>query len=445
MHDDPLTGAHLGFEKTYAKLRERYFWEGMKADVLAWISLCTMCAALPARNSFLRAPLQSIQVTAPFELLAVDIMGPFPKSDRGNEYVVVFSDYLTRWPEAFAVAHIDAESIAELLVTEIISRHGSPRRLLSDQGTQFTSELCLAVCKVLQTKKLFTGPFRPQTDGLVERFNKTLARMLSMYVNDRHSDWDDLLPFVLFAYRISKHASTSCSPFKLLYGRDPLLPNEAMMSSKSTPLTAGHQYLEDLQKRMSTAHSLALKSVEKSQQSQSKYHDKSLRVKDWQVGDQVLLYRPPRQEPGKSPKFLSSWVGPYKILKKTGPVNFQLGTLNGSPAGIVAHHNHLRLWPSSDIQPRRPTREPAATSSRLTRSSSDQVPSLPPRSVPVLRHPLRKSQMLPVPSKCPECSRSHQKFHTDPRNRTQMICNPCYQRVTNAIKSTNKRSTSSST
>ena len=113
-------------------------------------------------------------------IVAVDVLGPFPLSSKGSRYIVVFSDYLTRWVEAFPVPSVQATVIARLLVDEIISRHGAPRVLLSDRGTNFLSKVAAEVCNIFQIQKINTSSYHPQTDGLVERFNSTLCQSLSM-------------------------------------------------------------------------------------------------------------------------------------------------------------------------------------------------------------------------------------------------------------------------
>ena len=113
--------------------------------------------------------------------MAVDVLGPFLPSSKGSRYIVVLSDYLTRWVEAFPVPSVAATAIARLLVDEIISRHGAPRLLLSDRGTNFLSKVVAEVCKIFQIQKVNTSSYHPQTDGLVERFNSTLCQSLSVY------------------------------------------------------------------------------------------------------------------------------------------------------------------------------------------------------------------------------------------------------------------------
>ena len=139
-----------------------------------------------------------------------------------------------KWPEVFAVSDQSAATIANLLVREIISRHGVPSAILSDRGRAFLSGLLKEVQQLLGFKKANTSAYHPQTDGLMERFNRTLTAMLAKSAKRGGKDWDQRLPFVLFAYRASQQQSTLESPFILLCGRDPRLPTDPVMSPEKT-------------------------------------------------------------------------------------------------------------------------------------------------------------------------------------------------------------------
>ena len=138
---DHVSGAHFGVHKTFDKIKQRYWWKGMYKDVEHWCKSCTECSMRKSPRNSKKAPLLPIPVEGAFDRVAVDVLGPFPPSNKGNRYIVVFSDYLTRWCEAFPVPSVEATVIARLLVDEIISRHGAPRVLLSDRGTNFLSKI----------------------------------------------------------------------------------------------------------------------------------------------------------------------------------------------------------------------------------------------------------------------------------------------------------------
>ena len=175
-----VAGAHFGVHKTFQKLKQRYWWSGMFKDVEHWCKSCVDCAMKKSPRNTKRAPLLPLPVKGAFDRVAVDVLGPFKPSNRQNWYIVVFSDSLTRWCEAFPISRVEANVIARLLVDEIIARHGAPRVLLSDRGTNFLSKLVAEVCKIFQIQKVNTSSYHPQKHGLVERFNSTLCQSLSM-------------------------------------------------------------------------------------------------------------------------------------------------------------------------------------------------------------------------------------------------------------------------
>ena len=131
-------------------------------------------------------------VEEPFQRIAMDIVGPLPRSQSGNRYVLVVCDYANRYLEAVALRNTDAESVTEELV-KLFVRVGIPREILTDQGTNFTSQLLAEVYKLLHVKGLRTSPYHPQTDRLVERFNQMLREMLRKTATEEGKDWDKLL------------------------------------------------------------------------------------------------------------------------------------------------------------------------------------------------------------------------------------------------------------
>ena len=158
-------------------------------------------------------------VSEPFSRVAMDIVGPLPWSRSGNRYVLTIRDYGTKYPEAVPLRCIDAETVAEELM-KMFSRVGIPREILTDQGSNFQSQLLKELYRLLHVEPLRTSPYHPQTDGLVERFNQTLKRMLKKTAAEDGKDWDRLIPYLLFAFREVPQESMGFSPFELLYGRD---------------------------------------------------------------------------------------------------------------------------------------------------------------------------------------------------------------------------------
>ena len=155
-------------------------------------------------------------IEEPFTRIAMDVVGPLPKTVQGHRFILVVCDYSTSYPEAIPLRCMTAPIMAEQLV-ELFSRHGIPREILTDQGMNFTSSLLQELYKMLGVTSLKTTPYHPQTDGLVERFNKTLKQMIRRLITGEGQEWRKFLPYILFAYREVPQASTGLSSFELLY------------------------------------------------------------------------------------------------------------------------------------------------------------------------------------------------------------------------------------
>ena len=311
VHEGPFAG-HLREAKIHGELSRHYWWPGMRSDLAKWCRSCMLCATRSVGKP-VRPPLTPIPVSGPFDRVGVDVL-QLPKTSSGKRYAVVFMDYLTKWPEVFATSDQTAPTIAKLLVEEVISRHGVPSQLLSDRGPCFLSRLLLEVCSVMGTKKVNTSAYHPQSDGLVERFNRTLTDMLAKTVKPG-VEWDARLPYVLFAYRATLQVSTSESPFFLLYGRDPQLPTELALSP---PVQRDSVQLDDYKSRMVRAMSetweLARQSIKKAQGKQKIHHDKTARNAEFKVGDRVFAFMP-AMKTGPAYKLARPYKGPYRVMQ----------------------------------------------------------------------------------------------------------------------------------
>jgi hypothetical protein len=175
--------------------------------------------------------MRQYNVGAPFERIAIDVAGPISQSDQGNRYLLIAMDYFTKWPEAYAIPNQEAATVAEALVTNFFCRFGVPRELHSDQGRNFESRLMQEVLQRLGVRKTRTTPLHPQSDGMVERYIKTVEEHLRKVVASHHRDWDARLPVFLLAYRASTHDTTRLTPANLVFGRELRLPGDLLFGA----------------------------------------------------------------------------------------------------------------------------------------------------------------------------------------------------------------------
>ncbi|XP_068215800.1 uncharacterized protein [Palaemon carinicauda] len=218
-HESTL-GGHLCAKKTKEKILREFYWPGMGADITRFCRSCDICQKTISKGRVTKVPLEKLPIIdTPFKRVSVDIIGKIhPPSEKGHQFILTMMDHASRYPDAVPLKNIDSESVAEALV-DMFSRVGVPEEILSDLGTQFTSDCMKEVARLLSMRQLTTTPYHPMCNGLVEKFNGTLEQMLKKLCQEKPNQWHRYINAVLFAYREVPHESTGFSPFEILYGR----------------------------------------------------------------------------------------------------------------------------------------------------------------------------------------------------------------------------------
>ena len=177
-HDAMLAG-RMGVKKTEDRILTNFYWPGIHQDVVSFCRSCDVCQRTVSKGRVAKVPLGKMPLMdLPFKRVAVDLIGPImPASDKGHRYVLTLVDYATRYPEAVPLKNIDTETVAEALL-DLYSRVGIPEEVLSDLGTQFVSECMQEVARLLSIRRLTTTPYHPICNGLTDKFNGTLKKML---------------------------------------------------------------------------------------------------------------------------------------------------------------------------------------------------------------------------------------------------------------------------
>jgi hypothetical protein len=339
-HDIPQSG-HLGFMKTYERLRSSYYWQGMQNSVARYIRSCLACQRRKPPPHPRVGHLQPIEPPRfPFHCVGIDFLGPFPLSSAGNRYIIVAVDYLSRFAETKAVPAADSRAVASFFLHRLVLRHGAPSVLLSDRGRPFIARFLSDFLQQCATLHKTTTAYHPQCNGLTERFHHKLSDMLSMYVNTCHDNWDAVLPYVTFAYNTSRQASTGHTKFYLVYARDPRTTLDSILRRPSAgPHTCASDYLDNAL----AARDLARRAIITSQRRQSSAYNSTRRVVSYSPGEYVWVSFPFRQ-PGLAEKLLQRYFGPYVVLRQTGPVNFEVSRLplTDSSSREVVHVARLK-------------------------------------------------------------------------------------------------------
>ena len=360
------TAGHLGVAKTRSRVQGRFYWVQCGRDVQEWCRNCDICAQKRGPQRKIKAPMAKYNVGSPMERIAIDVLGPLPITEAGNKYILIIADYFTKWVEAFPMPNQEACTIAELLVKEVVCRFGVPLLVHSDQGRNFESALFAEMCRLLGISKTRTTPYHPQSDGMVERFNRTLEAQLSKFVDHNQKDWDLHIPFLLMAYRSAAHDTTGCSPVKLMMGRELRMPIDLICGRpEEEPPQTVTDYANLLYERLDRVHQFAREHLQLMSDKMKQRYDPLLECRPLEAGDAVWLHDSARKK-GLSPKLQRPWQGPYIVIKHINDLVYRI-KLGPKAKPKVVHRNRLWKYTGENI----PT----------WYTASDRVRSISPRRV----------------------------------------------------------------
>ncbi len=318
---DHVTAGHVGMDKTVELVSRYYYWRGIAQTVQRYVKSCLLCQRMKSTNQKPAGLLQPLPIPGEnWEHVSLDLVGPLPTTANGFNCIVTVVDKLSKMAHFIATTTtIDAPGLAQLMMSHVFKLHGFPKALISDRDTRFTSAYWKAFIDALGIASHMSTAFHPQTDGQTERMNRTIEEMLRSYVNEKHNNWDDLLPYLELAYNNSRQASHRFTPYFLNHGRHPYVPGAAM-----NPAPAASVNSDNLAHTITSALNEAKAHLEKARERQRHYANLSRRDVEFDVGDMVYLSTENLKLPGPSRTLQAKRLGPFKIIKKISPVTYRL-------------------------------------------------------------------------------------------------------------------------
>jgi len=222
---ESVFGGHLGERKTRERIRLSFYWPGLRKSVLCHVQSCSNCQLRSRPVTTDRVPITLVtRADVPFQVMNMDCIGPIdPSSSQGHKYCVCVVDSCTRWPSVYRLKSLTAKAVCDALV-ELFNHVGVPNVIVSDCGTNFTSQLTQEMLRRLGCSPRFNIPGHPEASGMVERFNQTCKNMLSHVVQEHKRLWHRFVPFIVWALREVPNATTGVSPYMLVYERVPRGP-----------------------------------------------------------------------------------------------------------------------------------------------------------------------------------------------------------------------------
>jgi transposase InsO family protein len=321
LHDTASSG-HLGEKRSVKRLLGvPLFWFGFRKDMRSHCRTCDSCFRSKSRAKHPKVGMQHFSAGFPLERMAVDVAGPFHSTTSQNRFIVVAMDYFTKYVSIIPVPNHKAETVAKVMVNEVFTKIGIPCSLHSDMGSDFVSHLFTEVCRIFQIDKTRTSPFRPQSDGMVERFNRTMGMMLRQFVSNTQEDWDEFLSLCAMAYNSSVHNSTGYTPNFLMFGREFKLPIEYMLPCpdfvEDDLEDSIEHYVARLKDSLCLTYEVVRNHTKKAVNSQRVYYERRTKPEKFRVGQSVWYYCPVRRV-GFSPKLCKPWTGPFFITQLIG-------------------------------------------------------------------------------------------------------------------------------
>lgn len=350
VHDTPTAG-HRGIAKTTLRCMQAYYWPRMSKDIKQYVQKCMDCQKRKAISTKPAGLMHATVVQEPWENVSIDLIGKVTRSNANNSWLLVMQDRFTKWVEAEPLRDATATTIIPVIKDKVILKYGCPRVITTDNGPQFISKAFEEALKQMNIEHRKTPPYTPQCNP-VERANRDIKDMLSIYMGENQKKWDIMTPEVIFAFNTSVSATTGFSPAYLNFGRELRSPGTTRMAIEQPALRAtdeeGGVDQEGLQlkwRRMREAYDLVRELKERAFEKQAKHYN--LRHREWRpsIGDAVLREEHvlSSTEKGITAKLTPRYEGPFVVKSVMSPVMFRLRHVV-SGENVTSHVSHLKPY-----------------------------------------------------------------------------------------------------
>ena len=310
---NPAIAGHPGQNLMYYALRREYHWSHLATDVVFTVRGCRTCAMNRVKLRKHLNRLRLFPATRPLESLAIDILGPLPNAKAGKRFPLVITDRFTKLIQVVALRTVTAYTVAVAFCYACVFKYGVPHTLMSDKGPQFNAKFFHSTCHVLGVTKLYASAYHPQTNGQVERYNRTIASMLRNYVSDHQGDWDVYVGPLTYAYNSHIHRTTRTKPFELIVSRPPPEFSLRRADGDAPPSDRGNARAEFLKMLQDTIQK-AYESLRRTQARYKRDFDRRVRRINTRLAPGNYVYLNPSDGAKTSNKLALPAVGPHGVL-----------------------------------------------------------------------------------------------------------------------------------
>ncbi len=319
-------GGHQAYHRTYLKIKNRYYWSTMNADVRNFIRRCGPCEQ-DKDASIKNVPTYGMKISPqPFFAISIDLTGPFKADEYHNTYILVVSCLFTRFRILAPLKDSKSATVAEALYNNFICIFGSPVILLSDNAQAFLSSVWFDVMKLLKISSKTSSAYHAQGNAITERVMRDIKSTLRRFIVQHKFNWSTILPSIAFAINTSQNRSTGFSPYYLVFGREARNPVDSVYDISSDEYNRVSPYLMSLVKRLSNAHDIVDTELRNIINKHRVQNEKLGESRLFQIGDKVRMFiaKPCKSNEIIGRKLLCHWLGPFVISEVISPINYRV-------------------------------------------------------------------------------------------------------------------------
>lgn len=330
-HDIPTSG-HMGIYKTFHRVAEKYYWPKLRSDVTRYVNGCSVCGAHKVEH---KKPagfmVPQPKTNKPWQLISTDLIGPFPRSTKGNQYVLVVTDYFSKFSLTFPLRKATAQVVTRHIEEDVFLVFGVPKVMLCDNGPQYRSTLFKKLADSYAVKIRYNANYHPQANP-TERVNQTLKTMIASYVSENHRHWDQKLAKISCAMRTARHETIKYSPYFVNFGRSMVLKgtdHQDSIPNAPENVPSDHKTMQEVFREVSSRLEVA------SQQNQKTYNLRR-RPEQFSVNQMVWKRNYVQSDASRyySQKLAPKYIGPFMVKRKISPWTYELTDSQGNSKGI---------------------------------------------------------------------------------------------------------------
>lgn len=418
-HSSALSGGHLGFKKTLAKIMRKYYWPCIHSDISSWCKTCVTCQMRREPRPAFRENLVPVHSEAVFAKVGLDLCGPLHTTERRNKYILNIICWFTRYVVSVPLPDARGMTIAHALLVECVLKYGAMSELVSDQASYFTSNFYKEFCNLLHIQQRFATPYHSMGNGATERTFRTFQNMLSKFINTKQEDWDLFVPCVAFCYNTSVNEATGETPYFLMFGRDPTFVIDKILQPKERieipNFDETSEYKAQLVSGLQLAWNNAAEQARRYKASMKQRYDRDSRPSSIKIGDRVLM-RNFSSKVGLSRKLCFPWLGQFRVVDIEFPNATIVSITSPRSPPRKVHLNQIKRFleptgPASTLPsiPEEESEPPsvntgeenASTDGTIDEVAARSTPTQPPapsvRQPPTHQYSLRPRRSTPQP------------------------------------------------